>query len=102
MRRRAPTLRREPLDDPLARAAAPVAQPVVQAVRPALPELDRLWRDAGPAPVGWPRDVGRVAVRDGGAGRVQVGARADRSRLVARVRADLRAARAGGEVGVGL
>ena len=48
--------RRQPLDGPAVRRRA-VAQPVVQPVRPALPELDAVGHDADAAPVRGQRDV---------------------------------------------
>ena len=48
--------RGQPLDEPAAVGAAGIQQPVVQAVGPALPELDRVGDHAIAAPVGRPGD----------------------------------------------
>src|SRR5215218_2218621 len=92
---------RAPVDAP-AVALAQVAHPVVQPVRPPLPELDRLRPQQVAAPVRRPRDLVRIA-------RAELD-HALLERLVVRQHAALRrrpgaqaaAVRAAGEVGVGL
>src|SRR5688572_11864589 len=90
---------REPLHPPALQLAA-VEQPVVQPTRPALPELDRLGDDEVAAPLVGHR---HVAALEAGAHlvvrRQQLGAVRDRPGLVRGVRAELGAARPGGEVG---
>src|SRR4051812_49198100 len=96
MRRRIPTSGGEPLDDPVAVARAPEAQPVVQPVGAAVPELHRLRHHAQATPVRGARHLVGIALRRLVARLFELLARGYGARLGARVRADLRAARSAG------
>ncbi len=94
--------RSQPLPHPLL-ADLPVPDPVVQPALPALPELDRDGREAVAAPVRGRRDrIVAEAGRHLGHHRVQHLARLDHLRLRRGPGAELRLARPGGEVGLGL
>ncbi|CAK7287774.1 hypothetical protein SGPA1_50740 [Streptomyces misionensis JCM 4497] len=94
----------EAVDPPGAVRAGGVAQPVVEPVLPALPELDRLRGDPEAAPVRRHRHLFALGVarRQLGVGRVQFGARGDHRGLGAGPGAQLGAVRAAAEVRGGL
>src|SRR5947208_12491832 len=97
---RPPNSRAEALDHPAAAFAA-VVKPVMEPVRAVLPELVRLGDEAKAAPARRPRKLAATGLELGG-GRFEGSATLDNAALRRHARADLRAARARGEVGVGL